>query len=557
MFKHSVRALAFHHEKGYEAQRELALNFAGTGGRIATMEDIVHACCNSQNIKDFVWSRTIITSSYLFAGWNNTVPTLVFAHGLNIQPVTYPTRYGNEYRIGQPVFEALLDGKFGHVESVNLLEYKNKSKHVRGSNRYTYEVAHQDPIIRGFFGRQVDVFLNHYHNLTQDWLKDASLEEQKEAVLLINRIYEIYNNKPGKQESFSNIPRDYAKAYPLTKESHGLYVDHNKQDKHIACGMDFSTSTNSGIDDLGGPAYYIIGVRGEEPLTKVAPDFRSSISKVKENWPHFVQPLVQVPNDPYIGIKPDGSTERPYYLPALMRIGESEYEPRVTGRILDNGTGSIMPEFRVRSCKMIGTLTKICYQGTGREAGSGYIGYPYQGQWEAALKALPKEANAIAFGGSSHHNGKIEVDTVFYKLELDKEPFHILIKCGDKFFTQYNDENRPTQQPHMLVTEVTELDQKPSLHIPDDVHRLCNNHLKEWPVLAYLIANAPEKANAMWIENQSTHYSDKAGKNITTVSVRYYHVALGDKAFRPFTEIRSDFDWELERRTEANMLSII
>ena len=541
MLKHTVRALAFHHEKGYEAQRELALKFAGTEGRIATMDDIVHARLHS-DINDFVWTRVMITGSYAFAGWNKSAPMLVFAHGVG----PHPTKVGDRgYRISQQDFKALLDGKFGEVASVDLRSYHNESQHKDASNRYTYEVARKDPIIRAFFGRQVDAFLDHYHKLTQDWLKKASHTERKDAVLLINRIYDIYGDYASDRNSFGRIPRGYVNAYPLTLESHGLYTDH-KSDKHIACGIDFSVATNSGIDDLGGSAYYIVGVRGKEPLTEVVPEFRTVVSKIKEKWPTFVQPLAEVPHDAYVGIKPDGSNARPYYL--LSKWGS---EPQVTGRIREDGTESTVPEFRIRSSTIIDapptvTFTKAPYRAD--------EGYPYTGMWAAVLKAMPEGANAISFAGSCHSCDTIEVDTTFYRVKLDDEPFRILMKCGDRFFTQYGDKDRPTEQPHLLVAEAKELDQKLGLRIPDDVYDMCAGRREQWPILAHLIAKAPESANAMWIEKQWAEYNEKAGKNIAYASVHYYNVMFDGRAFRPFTEIRADFDWQLERRVQANLL---
>lgn len=542
MSTHGVRALAFHHEKGYQAQRELALKFAGEDGRIATMEDIVHARLHA-SLEDFVWTRVIITGSHVFVGWNGAAPTLVFAHGVGPQPMLR----GNESIISKEEFAALIAGEYGEVESIDLRAYCNKSKHKHASNRYTYEVAREDPIIRAFFGSQVDAFLDHYHKLTQDWLEEASLESKSDAVLLINRIYPLYEGYSSGGKSFGHIPAGYARAHPLTIDAHGLYTSYDNKQVHLAAGIDFSASTNSGIDDLGGPAYYIVGIRGKEPVVDIVPEFRVVTGRMKELWPQFVQPLDEVSHDPYVGIKPDGSRERPYYI-----LNRWHTKPVATGRIQENGTASEVPEYRIKSAVRIEAPPTVTFK---KAPYNPQEGFPYTGMWDALKAAMPSGANAIACGSSCHFGGSIEASVSYWHIELDEEPFRILMKCGKDFFSQYNDHRRTTHQPHLLVEEAELLGKKLGWRIPDEVYQSTLGRRHDYPVLSLLIANAPPGTNAMWIKRESVGYQEKAGRNVMYVSVYYYKARFADKAFRPFTELRSDFDWILDRRAQAGLLN--
>lgn len=521
---HSVRALAFHHEGGYEAQRQLALAFAGEGGRIATVEDIVHARLMS-GVHDNPWTHTIITSSRVYYGRSKSgIPLLVFAHG-----------NGPEVPMSQEAFEQLIAGVHGDVAIVDMNAYRSTALRTekKAGNRYTYEEACRDEIARAFFGRQADEFFAHHQQQTELWL-DGSEDPHETGVLVINRIYNIYDSYG------RSCPAHGAYSFPLTISSAGYGMHEGKRVKGIT---EFDASTNSGIDDLIFTPYYVVGVRGSEPLTGFERDFRSLVPEVKRQWPCFVQPIAEVPNDSFVGIKPDGSRERPYYL--LSKWG---WVPQCTGRIQEDGTHSTVPELRIKKLERVAGPEVVFPDRTGIRTG-----YPYPGMWEAVLKALPQGANAVSFGGSCHSGGKVTLTPDYWRIEVDEEPFHILMKCGEDFFTQYHDTRRPTGQPHRRVEKVTELAGKKGWRIPDDVQRLMG-HEDQWSVYSYLMAQAPQDANAMWVENQSVGYQEAVGKNVRHVTVHYLQVELGDVAFRPFTEIRADFDWQIARRAEAGLL---
>lgn len=548
MHTHQVRALAFHHEKGYEAQKTLALDFAGEGGRIATMEDIVHARLHSP-YGSFTWWGIFITSSRLYAGTaKDGRQLLAFVHGGGPEPfrIGKLRRYAGadydrlrdsdadrqELVVEQEDFEALIAGTYGDVSVIDLGTYKSAAVpgEKKARNRYTYDEARRDEIIRAFLGREADAFIDHCHALFEDWHKDAAPEVREQIPMFADFLsLRSYWESDGKY----NLPVGYARVYPLTIERMGLYERDGKRESY---SMSLSGATNSGIDDLGGPPYFVVGVRGTEPAASITQCFRTLVNEVKDNWPVFSQPLAEVPNDAYAGIKPDGSREKPYYL----LYG-------TTTRILEDGTGSQVPEYRITSCDQVKAPPSIIYNQRGDEFGSG--GFPYPGLWDEARKAMPEGANAIGLGGVCFSGGTIEANVGYYRIEVEKEPFHVLMKCGGQFFTQYSDAKRPTSQPHRLVASAELLSEEKKHEISAEVARDLVIFGDKEVLLPYLMSCAPEGANAMvagswWSGGEVSAY----------VEVSYYKVVLGDVAFRPFTELRADFDWQLDRRIEAKLL---
>jgi hypothetical protein len=568
MQTHPVRALAFHHEKGFEAQRQLALDFAGEGGRIATVEDIVHAQLRSRP-QDLVNQRVFITGSYVYCGSRAGKKYLVFAHGNGPEPIkTGQLRYfrGSQYdsireRESRPdhpelswgiepqEFENLLSGKYGPVGVVDLSTYTSKAKRTdkKASNRYTYGEARKDEIIRAVFGKYADAFFAHLHKRQVDWLKGEPRSARVMLPMFANFL------RIGGEWSIEKayVPEGYAVACPLTLEPGGFYVDKwhpifsrrkkRQRDKKKCYEMSISTNTNSGIDDLGGPAFFMVGIRDKEPLESVEASFGEVVLEVHKHWPTFVQPLAEVPADPYIGIKPDGSRDRPYYI-----LNRWHTQPEVTGRIKEDGTASNMPEYRIKKVVRIEGPRSVLFK---RAPYNFYEGFPYTGMWEALKAAMPKGANAIACGSSCHSGDTIEADVAYWHIEVDPEPFHFLTECGDRLFTQYIDSDRlaKTGRPYRLVEDSVELGGGKRVRIPKRVHEALDGGRNMRVLYSHLIAQAPESANAVLLR-------DVLGGETMHVDVGYYRVTLGDQAFRPFSDLRADFDWQLERRAQAGLL---
>jgi hypothetical protein len=533
MPNHSVRALAFHHERGYAAQRELAISFAGEGGRIATVEDVVNARLSS-GIHHNPWTHTIITDSRAYCGYTKSgVPLMVITHGNGPTPIAQSElsfwkrlEYTNKEGEGieQDIFESLLAGDFGDVTIVDLKAYKNASvwREGRGSNRYNFEEASKDEIVRAFFGREVDAFLERHRQANLEWTDGEHATSTNEDALVINRIYPIY-----KDWDRTSVPSGYASAHPLTVECAGFYRDRETK-KPMPSITEFSAVTQGHHEFR--EAFFMVGIRGPEPLVDFAQDFRTVICDVKKHWRDFVEPLADVPADSHLGVGPDGSREKPYYLPSKWGS-----EPHVSTRICEDGGGSGTPEFRVIKRTIFEEPTSVDFE---ERRPSSSI-YPYPGLWDAAVRLLPNGANAISFGGASMGGGKCDSQVEYSYVEV--EPFYFLEQCGDQLFTSYAERKRPSGQPYRLVETAEKLKRSCAVNMPQQVSEMCSADYNEWPFYDYLVARAPPGANAALLNRQP-------------LTVEYYHVTLGDLAFRPFSTLRADFDWQLDRRLKAGIL---
>ena len=115
------------------------------------------------------------------------------------------------------------------------------------------------------------------------------------------------------------------------------------------------------------------------------------------------------------------------------------------------------------------------------------------------------------------------------------------MQCGDRLFTQYADEHKVSGQPHRLVeVEHEYATRKVNL---DGVKLDSTSHEHKWPYYQHLADKGPKGANAMLIDEHSWPRE-----------VRFFRVTLGNQSFRRLSDIRADFDWQLERREKADLL---
>ena len=539
--RQETRAMAFHHENGFHAQLELAKAFAGEEGRVATMEDIVHARLSQSDPHHYVWWNTFVTGTYLYTGKSQGgSDLLIIKHGDG--PETVPawkmrgwepdSRHGKYPMIATEDFTKLESGHFGDVAIIELAQYVNRSSGNSATNRYRTEQALEDPIIMAVLGREAEAFLKFQDERMQEWLADNPQKDRDEFIAMITRLYNIYGNGYGERDHYS-LSVGYGRVYNLTLDRTHFYNGRDGEPKS-ASGCEIGVAVNSGIDDLIFTPYYVVGVRGKEPITTVQPSLLNMVGDVKKNWPTFVQPAEEVSDDAFLGNKPDGSRERPYYL--LTRWGS---EPMFTGRITDDGKETTAPEFRILDIKDI-SEDYIPY--VDPDWGPPYPHqYPYKGLWEAGLAHMPEGANALTFHGAEGGDGGGKSSVSYHYITVSEDPFWVLMQCGDRLFTQYADEHKVSGQPHRLVE--VEHEYKTRKVNLDGVRLDSTSNQHKWPYYQYLASKGPKGANAMLIDEHSWPRE-----------VRFFRVTLGNQSFRRLSDIRADFDWQLERREAAGLL---
>lgn len=131
----AVKTMAFYHENGLVPAWEQAMRFAGEGGRIATLPDIIETRLNTRP-GDAPWEMYFSTLSAEYFGYGASgKPILIVAHGIGPMSTlkgilkAYSYEYNDKERnhrggrISQEEFLALERGDYGPVSIVDLAEY--------------------------------------------------------------------------------------------------------------------------------------------------------------------------------------------------------------------------------------------------------------------------------------------------------------------------------------------------------------------------------------------------------------------------------------------------
>jgi len=181
----SPRAMAFYHQDGLPAAWKQAMKFAGKGGRLATMPDIVAARLETKP-GDLPWEThfTTLTAEYCGVGKNGR-RILIVAQGVGPMATLEGVQkaYSWEYndkdrnhsggRITQQEFLDLENGKFGKVSIVDLEDYVRRYEHpfiqtLRSSEAMT------DPVLKARFGPQADQYVEAHTAFARMWHRERA-----------------------------------------------------------------------------------------------------------------------------------------------------------------------------------------------------------------------------------------------------------------------------------------------------------------------------------------------------------------------------------------------
>jgi len=175
-----ARAMAFRHQDGLPAAWKQAMMFAGEGGRLATMPDIVAARLETKP-GDLPWEAffTTLTAEYYGIGRSGR-RILVIAHGVGPMSTlegvqkAYSWQYQDKGRnrrggrITQQEFWALEAGEFGEVSIIDLEEYLRRYEYpfiqiLRSSEAMT------DPLLRARLGPQAKDYVKAHTEAARLW----------------------------------------------------------------------------------------------------------------------------------------------------------------------------------------------------------------------------------------------------------------------------------------------------------------------------------------------------------------------------------------------------
>lgn len=180
-----AHAMAFYHKDGLPAAWLQAIKFAGVGGRIATMPDIVAARIETKP-GDTPWETYFTTTTAEYFGKSRKGKfILIVAHGVGPMSTLDGIRkaYSWEYkdktrshrggRITEQEFYDLEDGKFGEVSIIDIVEYCARYEypfiqHLRLSQALT------DPVLKARFGPETEKYLLTHAEYSRAWHREQA-----------------------------------------------------------------------------------------------------------------------------------------------------------------------------------------------------------------------------------------------------------------------------------------------------------------------------------------------------------------------------------------------
>jgi hypothetical protein len=184
--------MAFYHEDGLVAAWKFASKYAGQGGRIATLPDIIDARL-ATNTEAPPWSRYFTTASAEYFGRARDGSWVVIvAHGVGPMATldgvlaAYKhefkdkSRHNRGGRITQQQFWDLLEGKFGEVAIVPLNDLLLLDNYPFNRRHQASEIMH-DPLLMARLGPRAIEFVDRYREIAREW------HVQRESIVPENR----------------------------------------------------------------------------------------------------------------------------------------------------------------------------------------------------------------------------------------------------------------------------------------------------------------------------------------------------------------------------------
>ena len=185
-----IPGMAFYHKDGLVPAWKQATRFAGEGGRIATLPDIINARL-STSPGSAPWERYFTATSAEYLGTSlggNRI--LIIAHGVGPMSTldgilkAYSWEFKDKDRnrrggrISREEFLKLESGSFGPVEIVDFNKVMNWHKYSFYHFMTRKEAATLNPLVRARLGISYEAYLERHHNFAREF----SLKQYNEMV---------------------------------------------------------------------------------------------------------------------------------------------------------------------------------------------------------------------------------------------------------------------------------------------------------------------------------------------------------------------------------------
>lgn len=174
--------MAFYNPKGFVPSFKHARAFAGEGGRVATLPDIIEArLATEPGQVPWEWYFTTLTAEYVGLSKAGN-PIAIVAHGVGPMATLdgVLAAYGHEYkdkerqnrggRISQEDFLRLESGGFGDVSVIDLAQTWGRVEYAFYSDQTFLEIE-EEPLWQARLGAQWEKYVSHHTKFARDFHK--------------------------------------------------------------------------------------------------------------------------------------------------------------------------------------------------------------------------------------------------------------------------------------------------------------------------------------------------------------------------------------------------
>ncbi len=406
------RALSFYNSELEPAWKAAAL-YAGMGGRIATLPDIIAARLTSSaedvmedRHESHAWSTYSTTTSAEYVGISRGgVAIVVVAHGIG--PLTtldrlvegykkdrrYPDERVEGVRIPREEFLALESGAYGPVNVIPLIDVLERHQYPF-IGAITTKQTLREPLMRARLGPSAEAYIELHEKANQLFAsKKGCVSGKNQKILGMGGAYSLYCRDDDNTLLLHKLPGIGGKA-PTEAFGHLLSIGQvvtshfsHRDQEHPSLTSDIS------LHDRGDGVRFIAIPEGADPLKILpGPNARRLYAK---HWRELIKPCRAGKQPPLYAIRylgEDAFTEIPHE-GHEMASGEAQYH--------------------VRSMQALGT-------GTFRTKVTGYYGF-LRYDLKSVQEVAPEGANAFVRGEARVVDGGDyqECPVTFYKADID------------------------------------------------------------------------------------------------------------------------------------------
>ena len=411
--KAKPNAMAFYNPQGFVPAFKQAKAFAGKGGRVATLPDIIEARLASKP-GDVPWESYFTSMSAEYVGLSKAGhPIAIVAHGIGPMATldgvlaTYEHEFRDKNRdrrggrITQAEFLKLESGEYGEVDVISLESTWGWREYQFSGHAITSKEITEEPLWQARLGNRWLEYARYHAAHASEWERKNSLDYPRPCILAMDGANNCsYNNR----EMFDH----WMKETPGTAIAHLLSIGQLMRSHHQYYKYDYRMMENrtSLASDVSAHEWWN-GTR----LLGIQPGSNDLI--VHPGLPPYHE-LVKKHLDKLWGANPKGERETSNGFWHLLKIGKQNFtEYPKQGEQMDLGE----PEFLVTAIKRVGTPQQF------RTTIGGYHGFVKYGINEVRRLA-PHGANAYTVGdfeiestdgNPTHHVAPV----TFYKVTAD------------------------------------------------------------------------------------------------------------------------------------------